>query len=291
MDGEALTDLIRRYSPVATPLPVYEKLPETAPPSQAKIRAYLFDIYGTLFISASGDIGVLGEGLSAEKETSSGEKERLRSLLAPFGQDASLAGLIQLFTQAVKAEHAKLRTKTAWPEIDVRKIWADILHITEDAAAEVSLRFELAVNPVYPMPGLADMLKRLADTRAPLGIVSNAQFFTPLLFKAFLGAPPEDFGFLCVYSYREGEAKPSPLLFNAAAEALGASGISPGEALYIGNDMRNDVWGAKLAGFRTALFAGDSRSLRLRQDEACCAGLCPDFVVKSLAEIPDMLVY
>ncbi|MCL1817407.1 MAG: HAD family hydrolase [Spirochaetaceae bacterium] len=293
MDEEALVQLIRRYSPAALPLPVNEKLPAAAPPANIKIRAYLFDLYGTLFVSASGDIAALGEGISAQGEIPPAEEERLRGLLEPFGKDASQGGLLRLFTRAVQAEHKKLRAKTPWPEIDVRKIWAGILGVTEDAAAELALRFELAVNPVYPMPGLADMLGRLAATRAPLGIVSNAQFFTPLLFTAFLGSPPEDFGFLpdlCVYSWREGEAKPSPCLFRAAAQALRADGISPGEALYLGNDMKNDVWGASQAGFRTALFAGDSRSLRLRQDDQFCAGLRPNLIVKSLCEIPDIVL-
>ena len=291
MDEESLASLIRRYSPAALPLPVCEELPAPEPPAHTGIRAYLFDIYGTLFVSASGDIAALGEGLSAGEGNSPEEEERIRSLLEPFGKDASPADLTELFTRAVKAEHAKLRAGTDWPEIDVRKIWANILHISEDAAAEPALRFELAVNPVYPMPGLAQMLESLKETRAPLGIVSNAQFFTPLLFKAFLGAAPRELGFLpelCVYSWCEGEAKPSPRLFDKAAFALRDLGLSPGEALYLGNDMRNDIWGAHQAGFRTALFAGDSRSLRLRRDEERCAALNPNFIVKSLAEISDI---
>jgi putative hydrolase of the HAD superfamily len=139
------------------------------------------------------------------------------------------------------------------------------------------------------MPGLADTLCRLKAAGFPLGIVSNAQFFTPLLFPAFLNESPAAAGFspdLCVYSFREGEAKPSPHLFHRAAAGLAAIGIRPGETLYTGNDMLNDIWAAKEAGLRTALFAGDGRSLRLRENDPRCAELKPDFILKSLDALP-----
>jgi putative hydrolase of the HAD superfamily len=285
--GDSLVELIRRYSPPASPLPVRESLPAAADPSGAGIRAYLFDVYGTLFTSASGDIGTLASRTGERRP----EDERIRELLAPFGPDFSLPELVRRFSAAVTAEHERLREKTWWPEIDVRQIWAKVTGVSEEAAAEFSLRFELAVNPVYPMPGLADMLRKLRAAAFPLGLVSNAQFFTPLLFTAFLGRPPEELGFLpelCVYSCREREAKPSPRLFRKAVRGLAALGLRPEEAVYAGNDMRNDIWAAKQAGLRTALFAGDGRSLRLRGDDPHCAGLKPDFVLKSLADLPGM---
>jgi putative hydrolase of the HAD superfamily len=290
--GDGLVELIRRYCAPASPLPVRKSLPAAARPSGAGIRAYLFDVYGTLFTSASGDIGVLacvgGERPEASLRRAA-EDIRIRELLAPFGPGAALPDLVRRFRAAVMEEHERLRGKTAWPEIDVRQIWAKILRVPEEAAQEFSLRFELAVNPVYPMPGLADMLQKLRAAGFPLGLVSNAQFFTPLLFTAFLDRPPEELGFfprLCVYSFLEGEAKPSPRLFRKAAEGLAALDIRPEEALYAGNDMRNDIWAAKQAGLRAALFAGDDRSLRLREDDPHCAGLKPDLVLKSMTDLP-----
>ena len=38
-------------------------------------------------------------------------------------------------------------------------------------------------------------------------------------------------------------------------------------------------------GFRTALFAGDRRSLRLREGDSRVEGVSPDIVVKSLNEV------
>jgi putative hydrolase of the HAD superfamily len=325
--GDSFVGLIRRYSPPAVPLPVTEELPAAAelpgvrPAARAgrEIRAYLFDVYGTLFTSACGDIGTLAS-LTGQpgafpreeaedvktQEAGDAREARLRELLAPFGKDSALPELARRFAAAVTARHGELRRRRAaregnegyggydengeyYPEIDVREIWAGILHSTEEEAADFALRFELALNPVYPMPGLARTLYKLRAGGFPLGLVSNAQFFTPLLFPAFLGESLPALGFspeLCVYSFREGEAKPSPRLFRQAAAALAARGIQPEETLYAGNDMLNDIWAAKEAGFRTALFAGDGRSLRLRGEDPRCAGLKPDFVLTSLESLP-----
>ncbi|MCL1812348.1 MAG: hypothetical protein FWG29_02365, partial [Treponema sp.] len=59
--------------------------------------------------------------------------------------------------------------------------------------------------------------------------------------------------------------------------------------LYIGNDMKNDITGAAGEGFTTALFAGDRRSLRLREDDPACAGKRPDMVLRDLQTLEKAL--
>jgi putative hydrolase of the HAD superfamily len=126
-----------------------------------------------------------------------------------------------------------------------------------------------------------------------LGLVSNAQFYTPLLFPALLGAEEHELGFhaeLCAYSYRLGRAKPSTELFlEAGGQLRSRFGIEPAETLYVGNDMRNDIYAAQAAGCRTCLFAGDTRSLRMREDDPAVAGLEPDAVIRSLGELRAVL--
>jgi putative hydrolase of the HAD superfamily len=200
-----------------------------------------------------------------------------------------------------------LRLTTEYPEVRVEEIWARFLEETSGGAArggdtaraggaargarELALRYELAVNPVFPMPGAMDAITRLAESGLVLGIISNAQFFTPLLFDAFFGGPPEKIGFnpgLLFYSFEFGEAKPSPRLFAAAAGRLAAMGIAAEQCLCLGNDMRNDIAAALDAGFAAALFAGDGRSLRLREGECEEASACPrpSYIIDSLADLP-----
>ena len=224
------------------------------------VRAALFDIYGTLFCSAAGDIAA-GPG----SETA----ENLGPLAAAFKRTGP--ELRAYFRNAV----GKRRRISPSPdsEIRVEEIWAVFLEKAGGSAdftgdgEELALRYEMAVNPVYPMPGALEIIEALKRAGYLLGIISNAQFFTPLLFDAFFGAGPEALGFepeLLIYSFEAGEAKPAPALFGRAADYLGKRGIAPEACVYIGNDMLNDMYGAAGACFKPLLFAGDRRSLRLR---------------------------
>ena len=66
-------------------------------------------------------------------------------------------------------------------------------------------------------------------------------------------------------------------------------GIPADAALYIGNDMLNDVAPAQKVGFKTALFAGDARSLRLRRNHPQCKNLSADIVITDLMQLLDVI--
>ena len=53
--------------------------------------------------------------------------------------------------------------------------------------------------------------------------------------------------------------------------------------------MLNDIWTASQAGLKTALFAGDQRSLRLRETDDRCQGLEPDVVITELNQLVHIL--
>jgi putative hydrolase of the HAD superfamily len=142
------------------------------------------------------------------------------------------------------------------------------------------------------MPHLRKLLRECRQARLRLGIISNAQFYTPFLLKWLVGAALTDFGFspeLILWSYRWGHAKPSPVLFETARERLAGHSIPPHHVLYVGNDMRYDILPAQQAGFQTALFAGDARSLRWRRDDARCRRHQPDLVITDLRQLLDYL--
>ncbi len=270
------------------------------------IEAVLFDVYGTLLISASGDIGeaVLSEGAALTALAEAG--------MAVRAPDRKAAGrkAIAAFQEQIEAVHAAARRSgVPSPEVDIVDIWRQtavrletegVVRVNPEADfSRCALVFELLCNPVYPMPGLAPVVRDLAAGGRPLGIVSNAQFFTPLILNYFLNgtigchdtAPVAPFDAqLTFYSYRYRRAKPDPFLYYRAAEELRRRGIEPAQALYIGNDMLNDVWAAHQAGFKTVLFAGDKRSLRLREHRSETAGLEPDAIVTELAQIVEIVL-
>jgi putative hydrolase of the HAD superfamily len=177
--------------------------------------------------------------------------------------------------------------------VEIDRIWTRVLEIDDhDAARAFAVEFELIVNPVYPMPNLEKMLSGCKKSKVLLGIISNAQFFTPYLFNWFLDSNLEDLGFqsdLIFYSYKSGHAKPSPFMFEAAAKALRKMDIFSHSVLYVGNDMLNDIYPAKMVGFKTGLFAGDARSLRLREDHPKCQNLSADLVITDLVQILDLV--
>jgi putative hydrolase of the HAD superfamily len=223
----------------------------------------LFDVYGTLLISGTGDISITRESANAP--------EKLQALLDSFGIRTAPGKLLAAFFNEIQRAHQAARDKGAdWPEVRIERIWSRVLGIRDVARSQrFALEFEIMANPVWPMPGFEKLLAACRKAGIPLGIISNAQFYTPLILQWFLEANLADLGFrkdLLLYSYEIGCAKPSSRLFELAARRLGKRGISPGHVLYIGNDEKKDVLPARHAGFQTALFAGDTRSLRRAGD-------------------------
>jgi len=246
------------------------------------IRCVLFDIYGTLFISASGDISLAKQN--------SPQMEKIKLLLAAYEIQKSPRALLDELHGAIKARHLELHDKGIdFPEVKIDRIWQQVLQaVDQGSIRQFAAEFELITNPVYPMPNLADLLSTCRQQGLLMGIISNAQFYTPYLFNWFLDSDPEGLGFspdLIFYSYIFEMAKPSVALFKMAAEKLKEKEIQPSSVLYIGNDMLNDIYPAQHTGFQTALFAGDERSLRLRTEDPHCRDLTPDIVVTDLAQL------
>jgi putative hydrolase of the HAD superfamily len=53
--------------------------------------------------------------------------------------------------------------------------------------------------------------------------------------------------------------------------------------------MLNDVYCANKAGCQTILFAGDKRSLRMRENDERCLAIKPDAVITSLAQLSEII--
>jgi putative hydrolase of the HAD superfamily len=281
---DALRALLQRWSfvPLA-PLPT-----EAVPAGRLKnpVAAVLFDVYGTMLVSAAGEIGTTAPMASAAWPTA------CRFLGLDLPKDPAAMGTA-LHRRIVEVHRRRRDQGIDAPEVHIDRIWMDLLATDDrEAARRVALVYELAVNPVWPMPGVRALLETCRTRDLTSGIVSNAQFFTPLVLAHLLGRDLGTLGIgptMQIYSYRLGHAKPSPRLFEAACQSLATAGISPRQALYVGNDMLNDVWAARQAGLQTALFAGDARSLRLREEDPRCRGLKPDLVITDLGQLAALL--
>ncbi len=205
--------------------------------------------------------------------------------------------------QEILRVHAKQKQDGVdYPEVDIVEIWRTVTRsvlalsdgtISNFDVKRLAIEYEVRTNPVWPMPFAIDCIDRLASANLMLGIISNAQFYTPLLFPALMHRTLKELAFspeMQYYSYRYGKAKPGASLYRQALAGLEKKGIKPSEMLYVGNDMLNDIMPAAQVGFRTALFAGDRRSLRLRAGDSRVAGVVPDIVVNDLTRLVDCVL-
>ena len=88
------------------------------------IQCILFDIYGTLFVSSSGDIGI------AKRESYNSEK--LEKLLNKFGIQQTPPDILNLFFTTIDTAHQTLKEKGVdFPEVEIDRIWMQVLEIDD----------------------------------------------------------------------------------------------------------------------------------------------------------------
>jgi putative hydrolase of the HAD superfamily len=236
------------------------------------IRAVVFDLYGTLLISDAG-----------------GERS------GPEPDPEGLPGMGDLLGKTIVLHHERRRAAgVAFPEVEIREVWAEALAAggfpvpMREELERIILEHECRVHPVWPMPGAIELLGELRARGLVIGIISNAQFYTLPVMEGVFGAGLDDLGFhpdLRLFSFEEGEGKPSLRLFEALREKAAVHGIAASEIFYLGNDWKKDVLPARAAGFRTGLFAGDVRSLRLGEVTEEEAWETADAVITSLEQV------
>lgn len=259
------------------------------------IRAVLFDVYGTLVSSASGDIGA-----SRQDRFADAIQQTLDHLGRPVMSSVATE-MADRYVEAIRHQHALMKARGfPFPDVEIREIWTETLaHLSKNgltlSAGEIerlAIEFECRTNTVWPMEGAREVLNHLKRSGMALGIVSNAQFYTPIMLEALFNQSLSEWGFdpsLCAWSYQQRVAKPAPALFAAPLEALRERGITSAQTLYIGNDMLNDITPSARLGCRTVLFAGDRRSLRLRADHPDVAGVTPDAVITDWNQLHEVL--
>ncbi|WP_149499755.1 HAD family hydrolase [Roseiconus lacunae] len=252
------------------------------------IRAVIFDVYGTLVISGSGDVGSAD---ATDRGTFFDEAFKAAGIDCSAGRQPTIE---DLHRQIQISNESRLSESCTKPEVDIVDVWRSTLvecGVAVDSVTSLhrlAAEYEARANPTWPMPNAKSLLAELHGRGLHLGIVSNAQGFTLPLIEEIAG----DFGGnsvfdldLCVFSYRYRHAKPDVCLFDVLCDRLSGLQIDPGEAVYVGNDRLNDIWAAATAGLKTAWFTGDSRSCRPRDDDSRVTGLTQNIVLTDLQEL------
>lgn len=282
-NSNLIKSLTHPLTPVATGYPI--KL------QHLTVQAVIFDLYGTLLISGAGDVG---------SDAGTDDEEAFTQALVDAGwRHDDIFKLatngIDLLQKGIKHDQQKRREQGhIYPEIDIIQVWEKVLNTLQLAPEQdhqikkLAISYECRINPTWPMPGMIETIYGLKDRDIQLGIISNAQFYTPLIFRALTDSSLVDMGFdpaLILWSYQKLAGKPSPALFEHLNNHFICKGILPDNILYVGNDMFKDILPASRTGWRTALFAGDKRSLRLHENNEKIAGIQADLIIDDLRQL------
>jgi putative hydrolase of the HAD superfamily len=214
------------------------------------IRAVLFDVNGTL-------VEILTEDHADEVYRAAGH------YLTYQGVDLRRGELRELYLAAMKQQ--RRASPEEHPEFDAVALWRGILdrHAGDFTRALPTAKREqvplalaeltraVARRRLRLYPAVRSVLQQLR-ARFPLAVVTDAQ-------SAWARGELAQVGLLdyfdpIVVSGDHGFRKPDPRLFSIALDALG---VAPQEAVYVGNDMYRDIYGARRLGMTTVMFDSD----------------------------------
>jgi putative hydrolase of the HAD superfamily len=300
----------------------YKKNPRTLFPitfrSRAEkiygVRAVICDVYGTMinywrpeFGNKEGRTNALLKSFNAIAQRF-GMLQILKSLNPDESPEKTLSdfynGLI-----ALKHEQA-LKKGTVYPEVKIEEIWSLILLILKkhgykssdfcsfpdnDVARYIAYTYNFISLGREFYPGVVTALEKLTEQNISLGMVSNAQFYTPidltLLIREQSNQKIDDYlelfdDNLTFFSYEYGVAKPNQLLIRKLFDALYEFNILPSETVFVGNDLSIDIKPAIEAGMKTALFIGDKESAFVSEPD-----VTPDITFENWIELPEKLSF
>ncbi len=220
-----------------------------------KIRAVIFDVYGTLL-----EVGPASDGADAQW------RGLWRKMLGGEPR-LSLAEFSRACGEIISREHQKSHAQgIRWPEVEW---WSVVTQaVPELARLPAGQREEFVLEQIRTshsthVPGEgAEVLKRLHHAGWLLGLASNSQAYTVSELQEGLavhGLGLEVFHpDLCFWSFKHGFSKPDPHVFRILSARLTALGISAAETLMVGDRLDNDIEPARAFGWETWHFSSTS---------------------------------
>lgn len=216
--------------------------------SVMKIRAVIFDVYGTLMQvgppPAKAD--ELWQVLFQEVFRKDPPMTRLNFSLA-------CNRAIMLRHNAAHARGIP-KPEIVWPSI-VAEVLPGFAKLQPEAQSDFIYRQIQIGRSLALMPGMAATLRWLVDKRCVLGIASNAQAYTLVELENLLKGGGLHLGiftpYLCIWSFQQGFSKPDPHIFQILRARLEARQLNPSETLVVGDRLDNDVAPAQAQGFHT----------------------------------------
>ncbi len=127
------------------------------------VRAVLFDLYGTLWASAAGD-------LDRRNPSPAPAPPGLPELLRRYGCPLSPQELAGALAAAIRREHERQRAEGAdFPEVRIERIWAELLGLDPTQGPGLRRGIRSAGQPGLAHAGLAERLARAAPAGPAAG--------------------------------------------------------------------------------------------------------------------------
>jgi putative hydrolase of the HAD superfamily len=236
-----------------------------------EIRAVAFDVNGTL-------VRIL---------TDEGMEQIFRAAAHYLTYQGIHLGRYQVRELYFRIMQEQLQTSPEeYPEFDASGIWSSIIdeHRTDFTNALPAGKLEqmplfltemsrgISRRRLHLYPHVREVLDILRE-RYPLALVTDAQ-------TAYARAELHRVGLLdyfdpIVISGDHGYRKPDRRLFQVALDRLG---VAPENAVYVGNDMYRDIFGAREVGMWTVMFDSD-------QGRKTYLDCVPDFTITDLRDL------
>ena len=135
-------------------------------------------------------------------------------------------------------------------------------------------------GPVRPMRDVREALRLI---QLPMAAWSNTRSAREADVRRLLAAADIDHFFTWVVtSVDAGSRKPHRDFFQFA---LRKCGLSESEVLFVGNQLNTDVCGGVSCGIRTVWISGEAH----RSPDDSGTDMSPDFLIKSMLELPDLI--
>lgn len=280
------------------------------------VRAVIFDIYGTLINHWK---PVFGDAQTKQQHILQGfekviERFGLQQALVSMSPQAQPSQtLSDLYHGLIALDQEKAQRKgVEMPEVRVEQLWGVLLmmfrrHGFEPECVGLGVDQEVAKCMAYFyhfhtlgrgfFAGVAQALQGLREKNIKVGLLANAQFYTPMDLSFFLRDSSGDViadyldifdRELIYFSYEYGQAKPSTLLYRRLYDALYEYHILPAQTVMVGNDLVMDIESAQQIGMKTALYCGNEQSTFLHDKNGT---VHPDISFSSYEQLPKMVSF
>lgn len=310
------TQVDQRFAVSEVSAPVPLDLESTVNTDLGDIRVVLWDVYGTMLGASVGDLErtleeparlLTGTTALCDEFHLHEPLQKLQPHQAPemYLRDRYLREITDshLRSLGMGIEYPEVAIETVWQHIVADCIKAGYQPPQEEPTLYTAYRwayfFDAALQQNYLYPDVASCMITLKNAGIIQGIISNAQFYTPVHLRRLLRQSLNQEALrlgdmftdaLVIFSYELGFGKPNARMFHRAIDILNRQGITRPEILYVGNDMLNDVWTSMRAGIRAAFFAGDRTQALLRQEDDRCRGLHPDAIITQIHQVPQLIL-